>query len=501
MVAFKPIAQGISNIILFALVILTVVFSLVTIYDGKRDAASLDVGLSGVSARADPIAAAMFADGGALAGDADAKAAWDGNNDDGMNAKSQTAVTAGYANAQAVVDAVKPILKARIKLQYALKESPLVWQGEAAANGKRGALNEPKNSIDFQFDRLNDGWTACKSEVATVFSPFDSLSPAGADLDDRCADDDRIYGDGENGCDQSWIATLYNPDTTPLGVTISYRWSEKTCKFQKDAWPYTAASVIVATVLQFIYYAYWGMFTGCGTNIPPEDTFEGRPKTVMKTVSSLTLVFLICAVGLFSASHHHFHNEKYENGLQDPTTVAFDNDVEVAHFPARAQMYSDAFKMCYPSYTDAIPAASSTPTITNGCAAWATFQEAMDDSTLDLASASNCAFGDAKDTYETPIDACNLPDTFADYSLKPDGPQLQIQDNRGSKIEGTQRTIPVISINIATKVNYGLILAGLTLWTIKTLLVVLDVFDITSSFLPCIGGDKYAIAGGYAGAV
>jgi hypothetical protein len=488
MAEFKTYSQGAANVIILALVILTSVYGILTVYDGDRDAASLDVSLSGVSVKADDMATS-FAATGALVGEAAALASY-------TAIKTAGTTTTGTPVADAQTN-FENVLKARIKLQYALKESPLVWQAETGTNGKRAKLHEPENSIDFQFDKLNDGWAGCSTQTTTVFSPFASLSPADVDFAGRCDGDERLHDDDKDSCDDSWMAKLYDPETKPLGITVNDRWSSDTCEYQKNAWPWAAAFVIVSLALQIVYYGYWAMFTSFGTD-SEKLVGNGGSLFVLKSLSVLIFVSVFVTIGLFAVSHHKLNNGDYDNGLQDPTTVSFDDDVAIADFPARAQMYHDAFTMCYPEEPNVLPV-TGTLTQTNGCLTIANFKTVMD--ALDLSTASTCAFGDDKVSYETPIDACNLPTTFENYALKADGPQLEIHDKRTADIAGSQTTVPLISIGAETKTNYGLIIAGLALWGLKEFMVILDVFGFTDAFLPCFGGDKYAIAGGYAGAV
>ena len=185
-----------------------------------------------------------------------------------------------------------------------------------------------------------------------------------------------------------------------------------------------------------------------------------------------------------------------------------DDDIAIRDFPARAKMYKDAFKLCYGDTANVVAADSNTAPST-GCAAFADFGTAI--TNLGLADAGKCAFDPVElVTYENPEDACNLPATFANYkSIKKNGPEFTIIDKREFDISSTERDLDIIGINRQSAAFHAIIIAALVLWLLKELLLVLELFDndyvFINNLFPCLpdmsSDSKYAIAGGYAGAV
>ena len=501
-----------GNILVLFIVLGTSILGLMAIYDHDYDVAVLDTSLNTIIARTDKEASVSFSATGVHKDDAAALAAYacvtagtgcalGANNAGGIPAAATAIATALQAN-------LKLILEARIKREYQLTPSGLVWNGVVGTDGKRPELHEPKNTIDFQFDNLNDGWTGCSERNTNIFSPFGSLSPADVDFGSRCNGDERLHGNSKDACKDSWLYLLYDPkdDGGPMGIEIDDKWVSKICEYQKDTWKITAGFFIASIALQFVYYVYWAIYTGMGKNT---DITDGN-LMFMKVVAGLLVITLCVTLGLFATSRHKLLSEDYNDGLHDATNVVMDDDIAIADFPARAKMYKDAFALCYGSDAAVVDADGTAPT-GNGCAAFADFKTAI--TALGLDDAGKCAFdGDESITFENPEDACNLPKTFANYkSIKKDGPEFTITDKREFDISSTERSLEIIEIDRDAYAVHGIIIAGLVLWLIKELLLVLELYDNDFVFInilfPCCpnilmqGGSNYAVAGGYAGAV
>ena len=498
-----------ANILVLFIVIGTSILGLMAIYDHDYNVAVLDTTLNTVIARTDKPFGTAFGATGVHQDDAAARDAYacvtTGADVAGTNcalgANNEGIPAAGKSDD--LQTNLQTILQARIKREYQLTPSGLVWQGELGTDSKRPELHEPTNTIDFQFDNLNDGWTACSQPRAGVFSPFGSLSPADVDFGGRCADDERLHGNDKDACKDSWLYKLYGEDSA-MGITIDDKWVDKICEYQKDTWKWTAGFFITSIVLQFIYYVYWAIYTGMGS----EDTIDNGKLTFMKIVAGMLVLSLLVTLGLFAASRHKLLNKDYNNGLHDATTVVLDDTIAISDFPARAQMYKDAFALCYGDEATVVALDGTAPT-GNGCAAFADFTTAI--TNLGLADAGKCAFDtDESITYENAVDACNLPVSFAGYkSIKQDGPQFTIVDKRTFDISSTERNLDIIEIDRDAYAVHAIIIAGLVLWLVKELCVLYELMDrrfqamlvLFPCFSNCLGDETFAIAGGYAGAV
>jgi len=501
-----------ANFLVLIVVLGTSILGLMAIYDHDYSVAVLDTSLNTVIARTDKEMATSFAAEGVHKDDAGAIAAYTcltaGTPADCPLSENTKTPLPNAGQATALESNLKAVLDARIKREYQLKSSGLVWQGEEGDDGKRPELHEPKNTIDFQFDNLNDGWSGCETPADGVFTPFHGTSPKDTDLSGRCANDEVQRGDSRDKCKESWLYMLYSTDKRegPMGIEIDDKWVDKVCEYQKDTWKITAGVLIASIALQFLYYVYWAIYTGMGS----EDTIDNGKLTFMKIVAGLLVLSLLITIGLFATSRHKLLSGDYKNGLHDATTVVMDDDITIANFPARAKMYKDAFKLCYGDTAPVVAAdadAANQPTI--GCAAFADFKAAIEN--LGLDDAGKCAFDDdVSSTFENPEDACNLPKSFADYkSIQKDGPEFTIIDKREFDISSTERSLSIIGIDREGRFVHGIIIAGLVLWLLKELAVFYELMDrrfqamlvLFPCLSNCLGDETFAIAGGYAGAV
>jgi hypothetical protein len=498
------------NVIFFAVIVATTTIGLMCVYDHGYDVGVLDSGLNTVSVGSAQTLPESFKDGtGAHAKATDApavaaKTAFDkfaaGGDFDVDTAQANHAApgtAAGKTPADLQAD-LKKILEQRMKYDYRLTTTGLVWQG-ALAGGTRPKLHEPEDTIDFQFDNLNDGWTGCLEPADGVFTPYNGLSPNGTDLTGRCsATAERAHTADRDGCKESWLYLLYS-DGGPIGLTTDDKWIDDVCEFQKTHWSTIAGFLIASVTIQMVYYAYWAYFTVFGSG----QDLASSSINLMRLLSGCLIVCLFVTLGFFAASRHKMLSHEYGNGLQDKTTAEFGDDTALSSFPARAKMYEEAHKLCY---GDTVAVKSVAPDAgTPGCASFETFKQAMN--SLKLFDAGACAFGASKDTFESPVDACNLPGSFADYgNHHADGPEFTIIDKRTATIGSTTREIDLITIDRDTYGVYGVVIGGLVIWLAKEIFVFAELFIENFSFLqvlvPCISTDqRFTVAGGYAGAV
>lgn len=507
-----------SNVIFFSVIVATTTIGLMCVYDHGYDVGVLDSGLNTVSVGSAQSFPDSFKAGSgahakaAAAGDDEAVAALaafncitngvgDGTTCDKIGAAGGT-VTSHDTSVTGAKDQfkghVEKALTQRMKYDYRLTTTGLVWQG-ALAGGTRPKLHEPEDTIDFQFDNLNDGWTGCLEPADGVFTPYNGLSPEDTDLTGRCSSTtERAHTADRDACKESWLYLLYS-DGGPIGLTTDDKWIDDVCEFQKTHWSTIAGFLIAAVSLQMVYYAYWLYYT---CKDPEEVELPLNTFMLMRFLSGCLIVCLFVTLGFFAASRHKMLSHEYGNGLQDKTTAEFGDDTALSSFPARAKMYEEVYKACY---GDTAAVGASNPADLTGCVPFTDFKDAMKE--LKLFDAGACAFGASKDTFESPVDACNLPGTFADYgNHQADGPEFTIIDKRTATIGSTTREIDLITIDRDTFGVYGVVIGGLVIWLAKEIFVFAELFIEDFSFLqvlvPCISTDrKLAVGGGYAGAV
>lgn len=435
----------------------------------------------------------------------------------------------------AVADDLQAVLTQRMKTDYQLLSKSV---GFLDSSGDSTAF--PSDNIDFRYSKINNNVQMCSAE--DIHSYADGLSPGypesdkennAADLGARCDEilsGDDIKVESASDCANTWIARLYTStefDETDaryykgaFGIAVDDNHITEACKWAQDNRGHMQGMLISFLVLQGLSYAYWAFIQySVDTEGNGADSDTISMYTRIAALFQLVAWALAITLLIFFGMAYSKTIDDVNNGLQSTTTVTITDDTNLADFPAQAAMYQEAFKLCFPGNTkteSATTVGGGGFTVTgNGCMTAANFKTAMED--LGLAGASECAFGSDKDTYSNPIDACNLPDTFENYKGKAfskGGAEFKIKDDRPKRPSG-DINLPIVSFDADPQPLYFAVFILVIIFIIKSTLVVMELTGVGPVVMKavccCLNDDtrtawfgddqKFAIAGGYAGAV
>jgi hypothetical protein len=400
------------------------------------------------------------------------------------------------------------------KKEYVLSTSPASWFD---SNSKEVHL--PSNPIPYRFTEINEGMSACADGLnAGLFAFGQGFGPSsanyGTDAAGVCADQppSAKNGLGDDGkkaddCKDTFLSKLFSSNDGPLGITekTDSDWNSDACKFHRRAY----GGVIAAAILAILFFG--GLVYLIETTDYGSEDEDGK-RRLRAQYAVLSLLFWASALALmivFSQSHVALHTDR---GIKEQTIVPLTDKTEIKDFPARATMYDELFKRCFPDVP--IEAASDLTNGRNGgnpvpnlgagarCAAPEVFQESI--SKMGLYSAANCKYGAQMTGFYKTKGVCEYPENFATVT-EHNGPYLRYEDKRtGLDKKGQAGSFEVFTTDydgrewlIGLAVLWGVFFGKQTFVTIG-FVTGLDLF----TFFGCVDKKSpFTVAGGYASAL